>query len=1751
MPFLSSLSANQQTVAKVLSSFGIAPTADLLAVGGDYFAAGGSQSALYDLLAGYFATNGGTAYAGYASTSTDAEFAATLVAQLTAGTSISQTVTDAWVTVLADALTAGAYTRGAMMSGLVTLIDSLTSSTTTDADLLALANVLDNRAEVGAAYASSSAGATFTDLATVNAAVTGVTNDSASVATAISTNFGSSMPAPTTFTVTSSINSIMEGAAAATITVTANTATYAPISFTYNVSPGTVTGVSAGSSADVQTATGTVTIPAGATSATFTITAASDTSTEGLEALLVSVLGSNNASVGSVTLTVQDAPGGTFTLTTAADQITGTVGDDTIAGTLPYSGTLDSSATLTAGDIISGGSGTDTLTITVSGSNLPVAATATASPNLTGVEKVLVSNVASETTGGEYQVIDLALADSALTTVGTSSSTTAGVLTKFSNVGQIGTVDMAGKGDVQVAYTTTTGTTDAVTLNLKGVGTSSTVLSTFTTAGIETINVASGTAANYAKITADTSLTKVAITGSKALTLDLNGATNTAITTVDASAATGKVTVNAAGLGITTVTATGGTATDDTYSTDQAISASSKLSKVTGFEVLAHTGVASVSLDAALTNISTISLTNSANTTLTFASGYTGATTVNLTGDAGDSVTDNANIALTVNANVANVTTGTTLDAGTGTTDVLNLTADGIGATLTSVTDFETINILANTTTATTGTGTITTVDGNVASTKTLVVDASALTSSSATLVFDGAAETNGHFSVTGGAGNDTLTGGAGNDYINGGAGLDSIVAGTGTDNINGGAGNDTINMGSAMTNADTIDGGDGTDKLIISSLATSDALKNVTNVENVAFSGAATVSLSASLGASITIDLSDSSGQTVTLASGYTGDTAFKLTGDDTNTDSITNSANVAMTVAANAADIDAATVIDGGTGTDSITLTADDGTATISGVLDVETITVAANTSDATKDIVITVNAADTVVASTKTLTIDASALTSSTATLTFTGTGETNGYFSITGGAGNDTITGSASNETISGGAGADSINGGTGGLDSISGGDGNDTINMSSGFSFGDTIDGGSGTDKLLLDANAAYGNSGEFSSITNVESVALANTLTLNLSNAANSFTSFDTSDTANQIINFNAGYTSAATVSLKGDSTTNEDTVVNTGANIALTVSGYVSDFDTGTTITGGTGTDTLTMTADSGSAVLTNVSALNAITLVAGTVGTESAKITTANGNLASGKSMTVDASALTSAFTYDGSAEADGKISITGSAGADAIVLGAGADTVNAGGGADYINAAGGINSITTGSGADLVLMNAPASSSLAFSTITDFSAGDALAYAHVGGSEAFTSTAVTLSAAATLSDYISSVTSGTTAGVIKWFQFGGNTYVVQDVDTGTSFVLASDRVIELTGALDLSTATLDATDNTLTWASTKTTTLPTSVDLTGATAGIIYGTSGNDTITGAVGADTIYGGGGDDSITIVSASTVDGGAGTDTLTLTTGDATIGTGSIDNVEAIVLTGDGIDLTINGADLASNAITSVTGNTTGGTVEYLKIGAAAGATNLDFSAMTFTNAAVSVTGSAGADTIKGGSAADTIATNGGNDTVTGGGGADAITLGGGVDKVVFESTAAANGADTIAAFLTAGADKLDFTAFLGGAASVNTTGVLKATGLDLTGTNNVGVVANWGGALATGDIATAAAANKVAIEDNSKAVVLSNLDADGTGSTVDWAIYYVQDTDTSTSAQTFTVTLVGTLTMGGSTTIDDMSEMAAAALYS
>lgn len=283
----------------------------------------------------------------------------------------------------------------------------------------------------------------------------------------------------------------------------------------------------------------------------------------------------------------------------------------------------------------------------------------------------------------------------------------------------------------------------------------------------------------------------------------------------------------------------GGTGTNTMKFTDGVAVADTAFTHVTNVQTLAASGIGlNLTLDSAAMAAGVATLTNTAsqNDSVTLTAGFTNAVAVTMNTDAGAGDTFDASAtAATV---TLTATTSTFIDAfdvlkgGTGTSDKIVLTADdsGTGAVFgnNNASGWETIQIKASTS----GTKdiTIVTPESMVANSKTLVVDASLLLDSNASLTLTATETGTGIYSVIGGAGNDSITLGAGNDIVSGGEGNNTIVTGdgnnvvttgAGADTVTGGAGNDSFTSGAgsdSLTGAagnDTIDAGDGHDTLL------------------------------------------------------------------------------------------------------------------------------------------------------------------------------------------------------------------------------------------------------------------------------------------------------------------------------------------------------------------------------------------------------------------------------------------------------------------------------------------------------------------------------------------------------------------------------------------------------------------------------------------------------------------------------------------------------------------------------------------------------------------------------------------------------------------------------------------------------------------------------------------------------------------------------------------------------------------------
>tara|TARA_S200000501_G_scaffold377852_1_gene437786 strand:- start:1808 stop:6319 length:4512 start_codon:yes stop_codon:yes gene_type:complete len=787
-----------------------------------------------------------------------------------------------------------------------------------------------------------------------------------------------------------------------------------------------------------------------------------------------------------------------------------------------------------------------------------------------------------------------------------------------------------------------------------------------------------------------------------------------------------------------------------------------------------------------------------------------------------------------------------------------------------------------------------------------------------------------------------------------------------------------------------------------------------VSGVETLEVTGANDVDLVANV-STTTFDFSADAKQTLDIDEGYTNETTVlmaklgsgALVVDDAGTDSFVNLANVTSHVYVSSQDMDGAATeltITGGTGTDNLYVyltgnptgpTGDDELG--DSVTNFETITILdspfGNTNTAIdlgttflpgtgKDITIdssALDAADT--AGGLTFSIDASdvAAASTGSKLTITDgdnaasytLGNNNDTATLNGG--DDTVVGTAGNNTISMGAGNDSVTAGSG-IENISGGAGNDTINVgTANLTALDTIDGGDGTDTLVVGAGIASATIlGGVSNVEVLEATGNAATITL----AANiSATTFDLSNVNDQDLTFNAGYTDTATVTIGA---TDADDIDNgssatTSANTTLIVNGAASAWS-GTTVVGGTGTDTVN---------ISQVGSDTTVTLGSAVTGVEYFNIT--DSTLSNTHDVDVSITSYATAATWDASsmdAGEDVTLNLTsaslaqvliGGEGNDAITGGLRGDTITGNGGVDAINGAAGLDNISAGAGNDAITVSTEAQFSTSLGTDTiDAGAG---------------TDTLTFSAAATLTTTEVSTISNVEVLALTT----GSTLTVND-----AFLAANPGLVIQPGAtstIKASTATGDS--------------LSTSLNIAANAAGnlSLLGGTGDDTFTfyateTLTALDSVNGGAGDDQIIVdIVDATPQAGVGANTTAVL--DAQITNVETVKIRDVALDDGGGSGTVITATITVNAGFTGTALTIDGTDLDMHPTTLTGGERLTVDASNnLVTEVVTVLGGAFGDNLTGGAAADTLTGNGGADTITGGAGNDIITGGTGADQL-------------------------------------------------------------------------------------------------------------------------------------------------------
>lgn len=205
-------------------------------------------------------------------------------------------------------------------------------------------------------------------------------------------------------------------------------------------------------------------------------------------------------------------------------------------------------------------------------------------------------------------------------------------------------------------------------------------------------------------------------------------------------------------------------------------------------------------------------------------------------------------------------------------------------------------------------------------------------------------------------------------------------------------------------------------------------------------------------------------------------------------------------------------------------------------------------------------------------------------------------------------------------------------------------------------------------------------------------------------------------------------------------------------------------------------------------------------------------AVIVTGNANIdltASGAALTsMDASAATGKVTFS---SAVNSAVVKGGSAADTLTATANSQKLNGGAGADVLVVTGNLTELTGGAGADTFNIGDATTNVNSYATITDLSAGDKIKFS--SGAENFAASKVVLANTAVFQDFANAAIAATNDGEVSWFQFGGDTYIIENVaigqnspDNEVTFTNGSDIIVKITGLVDLSTASFSASADTL---------------------------------------------------------------------------------------------------------------------------------------------------------------------------------------------------------------------------------------------------------------------------------------------------------------------------------------------------------
>jgi Ca2+-binding RTX toxin-like protein len=586
-------------------------------------------------------------------------------------------------------------------------------------------------------------------------------------------------------------------------------------------------------------------------------------------------------------------------------------------------------------------------------------------------------------------------------------------------------------------------------------------------------------------------------------------------------------------------------------------------------------------------------------------------------------------------------------------------------------------------------------------------------------VLFDGSAEMDGQFGVTGASGNDVIKGGAGDDTF--------WVWDGGVDAVYGGGGDDYIMFRNSYTTADKVFGGAGHDTLVLGGGLAEDIYfdpATISSVEEIAIEsedGGVTVltTFDGMVGAGATMKVGfngavENPVQTLAFNGGAETDGAFDIRGGQGDDIIITGAGDDFIDIGAGGDDAVAAgggddeveaerdfgssDFIDGGAGRDRLTIgEIQNGFVTFSGanVKGFEAVYFVDSLQETRS-----VTSTDAFLAAGQTLYVNAGYLTGSDERIVWDGGAEKDGSFSFTGAGGADVFVGGAKDDQFDLRAG---------GADQAIGGQGKDSFSFAGAMTSGARVDGGADDDSVAIYGDYSAGIVFNNLTMRNVEYLSLSAGSSYNL-------TLHEGTIAAGAELVVGAHWLKAT------DWIKIDDRAETAGG---LDVRAGQTFLNAGTSVRGGAGgEDSVDIDGDYSAGVVfgaTTLTGVEHLTLGSG----HSYTLKSHNDTVAAGKSLEVRGYWLEAgdSLVFDGTAETDGKFVISGGAGDDMLKGGAsgdrisidtgGIDLVQAGGGDDYIvvgSALTAADQINGGAGLDEIEMSGDVTLTLGGSAVAD---------------------------------------------------------------------------------------------------------------------------------------------------------------------------------------------------------------------------------------------------------------------------------------------------------------------------------------------------------------------------------------------------------------------------------------------------------